>query len=855
MSIDPETTHGTEGETAWQRRFSLLADLGRELSASLDDPALLTRLPEIMVPEMADGAMLDLFDETGGVQRVAVAHRDPGSLEILREIQRRFPPSLGAPAGIGLVLRTGEPLLLAEISEEQMRATSQDEEQLGLLRRLGAKSAILVPLLSRGRVLGGLTLLLTQEDRRYGPEDLALARELAARAAMAIENARLYQEAQQAAQRLEDNVALLDAMLVNAPVGISFFDRDLRYVRINAMMARINGVDSASVAGRSLAEVLPDVAPQVEPICRRVLATGEPVLGLEVSGETPAAPGERRHFLANYYPILSREGPPVGLGSAIVEITERKRAEEALRETNQTLRALIQACPLAVMVLRPEDGTVQLWNPAAERIFNWTEEEVLGRPLPAVPAERWEEFRQNLESVLAGVPFQGIQTCRVKKDGTLIDVSLWAAPLPAPEGMRVLAIVDDITERQRLVADRGRLEEELRQRVEELAAADRRKDEFLAMLAHELRNPLAAISNAGHVLDRKGTGGDGPRDPRSHELLAMIGRQIRHLSRLVDDLLDVSRFSRGRIELRKEPVELRRAIEGAVETVRPLAEQRRHRLTVSLPEEPLWMEADLTRIEQVLANLLHNAAKFTEPGGSIDLIATAAITAITAPEGSEAVIQVRDDGAGISPELLPNVFDLFVQEERSLARSRGGLGIGLTLVRALVERHGGSIEAASEGPGRGSTFTVRLPLMAGDVNAGAGLTPAREGTSPSPTHGEAEPARVLLVEDNLDAAEALGELLRMWGHEVEMAHDGVSALRTARQTRPGVVLLDIGLPGMDGYEVARELRSMPGLTATRLIALTGYGQESDRHRSRLAGIDHHLVKPVDLEQLRALLGS
>jgi PAS domain S-box-containing protein len=845
MSTDPETKRSVE-ETAWQRRFSLLAELGRELSASLDDPALLTRLPEILVPEVADGAMLDVFDEAGGIQRVAVAHRDPGALEILREILRRFPPSLGAPAGIGLVLRTGEPLLLADISEEQRRANGQDEEHFELIQRLAAKSAILVPLLSRGRVLGGLTLLLTGGDRRYGEEDLALARELAARAAMSIENARLYQEAQQAARRLEENVALLDALLVNAPVGISFLDRDLRYVRINAMMARINGVDSAAVAGRSLAEVLPDVAPRIEPICRRVLATGEPLVGMEVSGETPAAPGERRHFLANYYPILSREGPPAGLGSAVVEITERKRVEEALRETNQTLSALVQACPLAVTVLRPQDASVQLWNPAAERMFGWTEEEVLGRPLPAVPAERQEELRRNLQLILTGEPFQEVEARRVKKDGTPIDVNLWAAPLPAPEGMRVLVMVADITERQRLVAERRRLEEELRQRVEELAAADQRKDEFLAMLAHELRNPLAAISNAGHVLDRKSLAGDGRRDPRSHELIAMIGRQIRHLSRLVDDLLDVSRFSRGRIELRKERVELRRAVEGAVETARPIVEQRRHQLTVSLPEEPLWLEADLTRIEQVLANLLHNAAKFTEPGGSIDLTAER--------EGSEAVLRVRDDGAGISPELLPRIFDLFVQEERSLARSRGGLGIGLTLVRALVERHGGSIEAESEGPGRGSTFTVRLPLRAED--AGAGLDPARTGTSPAPVPAAAEgPARVLLVEDNLDAAEALSELLRMWGHEVETAHDGISALRTARQLRPGVVLLDIGLPGMDGYEVARELRSTPGLGSTRLIALTGYGQESDRHRSRLAGIDHHLVKPVDVEQLRTLLAS
>jgi len=700
-----------------ERRFALLAEMGRELSSSLDSRVMLERLADLMVAELADYCLVDVFDEDGNIQRAAVAHRKLEGRELVLELQRRYPPNLGASTGAGLVLRTGEPVLTPEVTEEQIRAAAQDEEHLRLLLRLGPRSSILVPLVAHGRVLGVLVLAITNGERRYDAGDLALAEELAARAAMAVENAQLFQQVQQTARRLEDSVA-------------------------------------------------------------------------------------------------------------------------ALRETNQTLSALIQACPLAVMVLRPEDATVQLWNPAAERIFGWTEEEILGRPMPAVPEDRREEFQGILQSVVRGEPMQGVETRRLKKDGTVIDVGLWVAALPAPDGVRVLGIVNDVTERQRLVAERGQLAEELRLRVEELAAADRRKDEFLAMLAHELRNPLAAISNAGHVLDRRSSG-----DPRSHELLAVIGRQIRHLSRLVDDLLDVSRFSRGKIELRREPIELRRALEGAVETARPLAEQRRHELAVTLPDEPLWLEADLTRIEQIFANLLHNAAKFTEPGGHVSLGAER--------RGSEVVVTVRDDGAGISPTLLPHVFDLFVQEERSLARSQGGLGIGLTLVHNLVERHGGTIEAASDGPGRGSAFTVRLPVIEGPTveatdGVEADLVPARESS------GE-KPARVLIVEDNLDAAEALSELLRMWGHDVEVTHDGVSALRAARQGEPDVVLLDIGLPGMDGYEVARELRAIPGLAAARLIALTGYGQESDRRRSSLAGVDHHLVKPVDLERLRALL--
>ena len=550
------------------RRLSLLAELGRQLSTSLDYQEMLGFLPELMVQELADLAILDVFDEDGEIRRAAVACRDPEHREIVEELRQRYPPKVGAPAGMGLVLRTGEPVLAPEITEEQIRAAAQDEHHLELLLRLRTTSSMLVPLVAHGRVLGALALSLTHGERRYGPADLAFAEDVGQRAALALDNARLYAQTQEYVHRLE--------------------------------------------------------------------------------------------------------------------------------------------------------------------------------------------------------------------------------------------------------------------------AADRRKDEFLAMLAHELRNPLGAIANAGHVLDRRAGG-----DPRTRELVAIVGRQIRHLARLVDDLLDVSRFSHGHIELHKAPFELRRAVEGAVETARPLVEQRRHTLVLSLADEPLWLEADATRIEQVLSNLLHNAAKFTPPGGHIELAARR--------DGGEVVIAVRDDGAGISPDLLPRIFDLFVQEERSLDRSHGGLGIGLTLVRSLVERHGGAVAAASAGPGQGSELTVRLPLH----------TPP-EDMEPTPEAGAAgeaaaPPAHVLLVEDNLDAAEALGELLRMWGHTVHLAHDGASALEAARRRRPDVVLLDIGLPGMDGYTVAEQLRAVPGHDGVKLVAVTGYGQESDRQRAALAGFDHHLVKPVDVERLRELL--
>ncbi|MES1245112.1 MAG: ATP-binding protein [Acidobacteriota bacterium] len=397
------------------------------------------------------------------------------------------------------------------------------------------------------------------------------------------------------------------------------------------------------------------------------------------------------------------------------------------------------------------------------------------------------------------------------------------------------AMQEALRRRDESVEALRRSDDELRRRVEELASEDRRKDEFLAMLAHELRNPLAAISNAGYVLDQGGAA-----DARTRDLVGVIGRQIRHLSRLVDDLLDVSRFTRGRIELRRRPVELRPIVEGAVETIRPRMEQRGHRLSVARPAEPVVLEADATRIEQVLANLLDNAAKFTEPGGNIQISAEV--------RDGEAVLTVKDDGPGIEPALLPRIFDLFVQEDRSLARSHGGLGIGLTLVRSLVERHGGRVEAHSEGPGRGSEFVVRLPVLAGAFSAEP--VPQADGTPALPGS-----ARVLLVEDNVDAADALAELLRLWGHEVEVVHDGAAAVAKAGEVRPDVVLLDIGLPGMDGFQVARGLRALPGLRGALLVALTGYGQEGDRRRSAAAGFDHHLVKPVDLEELRRLVAA
>jgi signal transduction histidine kinase len=393
---------------------------------------------------------------------------------------------------------------------------------------------------------------------------------------------------------------------------------------------------------------------------------------------------------------------------------------------------------------------------------------------------------------------------------------------------------------QRLAEERQRWEmETLRQEAardraiaENLAEADRRKDEFLAMLGHELRNPLAPILNALHIMGRRGTDASILQDMRD-----LVERQVKHMSRLVDDLLDVSRITRGKVQLLKERLNLADVVARAVEGARALIEGKRHRLEVVLPREPLWLEADPTRLEQVLANLLANAAKYMEEGGRVWLTVER--------HGETAVVRVRDLGLGIPPEVLPRVFDLFMQGEQSLDRSQGGLGIGLTLVRSLVELHGGSVSAHSEGPGRGSEFVVRLP---------AASTPGQPcPKSPAPKGKAGRARRVLVVDDIPDVADSLRMVLGLDGHDVRIAADGRAALEVAQAWPPEVVLLDLGLPGMSGLEVARQLRSQADLESVFLVAMTGYGQEQDRQRCHEAGFDLHLVKPVDPAVLREML--
>jgi signal transduction histidine kinase/ActR/RegA family two-component response regulator len=384
------------------------------------------------------------------------------------------------------------------------------------------------------------------------------------------------------------------------------------------------------------------------------------------------------------------------------------------------------------------------------------------------------------------------------------------------------------------VTERRKLEDDLRELAASLSEADRRKNEFLAMLAHELRNPLAPISNAARALRMGG------REEALRPASEMLERQVKQMSRLVDDLLDMSRITLGRIELRRERAELAPIIEHAVEAARALYRSMNHELTVTVPAEPMLLDADPARLAQVVGNLLNNACKFTDKGGHVWLTVER--------EGDEAVIRVRDNGIGIARENIPSLFEMFAQVDTSLERSRDGLGIGLTLVKTLTEMHGGSVHADSAGPGHGSEFTVRLPLLSQAVRPSSSVT-----VSKPPVVVTAR--RVLIVDDSLDGAESLAMLLQVGGHETHLAHDGIEAVEAAARLRPDVVLLDIGLPRLNGYEVCRQLRKEPWGKDLLLVALTGWGQDEDRHRSNEAGFDAHLVKPVDHDALLKLLAS
>jgi len=523
--------------------------------------------------------------------------------------------------------------------------------------------------------------------------------------------------------------------------------------------------------------------------------------------------------------LRDQSGELRGFAKVTRDLTERRRQEEALRQNEEQFRLLVDAVKdYAVFMLDP-DGNVLTWNAGAAAIKGYGPADVLGRHF---------SMFFTAEDVAAGKPARELDVAlrsgrvqdegwRVRKDGSVFWADVVITPVFDSHGeLRGYAkVTRDLTETRRLV---------------ELEHSSRRMSEFLAMLAHELRNPLAPIRNALTIMQMQH--GLSPPMQRTRDI---VDRQVGHLTRLVDDLLDVGRIVTGKILLKSEPLNYREVVLASVEAVRPLIEAHRHELSVDLPAEPIEMVGDATRLVQALQNLLNNAARYTSDGGRIALTVRV--------DGTTSITTVTDTGRGISPQAIERIFELFVQEEVTRSTSESGLGIGLSLVRTLVELHGGMVSASSAGEGKGSTFTVRLPVRRAVAVGPATITAIAPQAAAEPG------CRVLVVDDNRDSADTMVNVLELLGHEARAAYGGEQALRVVDQFHPQVVLLDLNMPGTDGFSVMRRLRERTPSMPVYIAAMTGYGQKTDRESTLAAGFQAHLTKPVDVEQLRRVMAA
>lgn len=624
-----------------------------------------------------------------------------------------------------------------------------------------------------------------------------------------------------------------------APIGMTVLDRDLRYVRTNHMLAEQNGLPAAAHIGKHIRDVVPDVADMAEPIFRDVMRSGVPLIGVEFEGATAAHPSETRAYRESVYPVRDRHGLIVGVSVAIEDVTETRRLLAALHQSEQRermrateLQSVMDATPAAIFIAHdraclnvttnaetmrllrlPADQSPSLSFPGPHSYAAYADGVALAPeelPLQLAASSGREERGRELELHING--------------GDVMHVLVNAVPLRDHTGQAIgsVAAFVDITAQKNA--------------SEELKRQARHKDEFLAVLAHELRNPLAAIQAGLELLKIEAVGST--RLARTHQIMQ---RQMAHVVRLIDDLLDVARISSGKLELAPETASVREIVDAAIELSRGEIERGGHRFHAELPPEPLFLHVDRVRLTEVVSNLLHNAAKYTPAGGAIALEVLR--------EQDEAVIRVTDNGVGIAPDNMPQVFTMFAQAEDARAQRRGGLGVGLALARRIVELHGGEIGVSSGGPGKGSTFSVRLPVAAAPAPAPV------QGEAPAERAPSQASLRILVLDDNADAASTLGAMLEAHGHIVRLAFSGAGALEVLDKFSADLAFLDIGLPDISGYEVARQVRERFPERDIFLAALSGWGSTADRQKSEAAGIDVHLTKPVTMATIEHVILS
>jgi PAS domain S-box-containing protein len=800
------------------------------------------------------GALWTVADNAQVLRCLDIWHREDLGIEpfVKASRQSEFSPGIGLP---GRVWSSGQPDWIGDVAHDR------NFPRAPIATALGLHSALGFPVLLRGQVLG-VVEFFSREIREPDADLLEMGATIGAQIGQFIERKRVEEALRVSEHRF--------ARFMQHLPGLAWIkDREGRYVFANETAAKAFLSSPAELVGRTDDELFDAAtAAQFKRNDRRALDSGS---GIQVVENLAHEDGNLHYSLVTKFPIPGQDAKPALVGGIAIDITDHKRAEQALRfladaseslaEVMDCKTTLEKVVSLAIphfadwcaVDMVETDGSLRRVavadaNPAnVERILD------LDRRFPASPRSpygRYRVLRTGISEMMAEIPDTVLQ--EVAQDDEHLRVlrnlgmnSYLGVPLKwrdrtlgvlsfviAKSGRRYrpedLTLAEELARRAAIAIENARLYAELKE-------ADRLKDEFLAMLAHELRNPLAPIRNALYILKQ-------PQLDHAAAVQAreMAERQVQHMAVLLDDLLDVSRVSHGRISLSEESVDIVTLAKRTVEAVRPFVERREHRMTVSFPARPLRVCGDRHRLQQILTNLLNNAAKYTDRRGTIWLTVHR--------EDHEAVIRVRDTGIGIAPEMLPRIFDLFVQVERRMDRSQGGVGIGLTLVRKLVELHGGTVEAHSTGLGCGSEFVVKLPALLEEC------TPQERGESDAGLISSGLPrARILVVDDNYDAATTLGMLLSLSGQDVQTAQDGAAALAAASAFQPHIVFLDIGMPGMDGYEVARRLRRASAGKMPTLVAVTGWGQEEDRRRSREAGFDHHLVKPIEFGDLDRLL--
>ncbi len=648
------------------------------------------------------------------------------------------------------------------------------------------------------------------------------------------EERKMRRDVEHANVALDAERELLQVTLASIGDAVISTDATGRIIFLNPVAEELTEWRSAEATGRPLEDVFSIFSektrmPAASPV-RRALEKGE-VAVPNVQSLLITRSGREYPIDESAAPIQDAAGNNIGSVLVFRDMTERREWESKNNErlkSAQLLASIVHSSQDAI-ISKSLNGIIESWNPAAERMFGYKAAEAIGSHVSLIiPKHLEDEERQIIARVSAGELFEHFDAVRRHKDGREISVSLTVSPLKNSRGIIVGAssILRDISERKRM-------ENRLRQVASELSDADQRKDEFLATLAHELRNPLAPLRTGLEIM-RSGSS-DALSVERARE---MLERQVRQMARLVDDLMDVSRISRGVIKIQKSIVELAPIVRNALETTRPIMDEMDHELIIDLPAEPIHLEADSARMSQVLSNLLNNAAKYSPKGSRIWLDARS--------NGEFFEITVRDTGVGIAAENLPRIFDMFAQVDASVDKAQGGLGIGLTLAHSLVQLHDGQLSVDSKGPGKGAEFVTKLP-----VASGIAVT-AKSVDNVDALHTGAA-LRIAIIDDNSDAADALVMLLSHKGHDVKAAYDGWQGLKLAEDMRPDVLLLDIGLPGIDGYEVCRKIKAEEWGSRCTVIAVTGWGAEQDRQNSRDAGADFHFVKPMDPQRLLKLL--